>query len=48
MIAYVSALTNGHADRKVKGKVLSQQAESERKFPLKPILDDIFKGIVFY
>lgn len=48
MIAYVSALTNGHADRKVKGNVLSQQAESERKLPIKPILDDIFKGKELY
>ncbi|CAH1397016.1 unnamed protein product [Nezara viridula] len=48
MIAYVSALTNGHADRKVRGKVLSQQAESERKFPVKPILDDVFKGKELY
>ncbi|XP_014284641.1 UPF0415 protein C7orf25 homolog [Halyomorpha halys] len=48
MIAYVSALTNGHADRKVRGKVLSQQAESERKLPVKPILDNIFKEKELY
>lgn len=44
MIAYVSALTNGHADRKVRGNILNQHAEWERRNPIKPILDEFFEG----
>ncbi|KAL1122234.1 hypothetical protein AAG570_003639, partial [Ranatra chinensis] len=44
MIVYVSALTNGHNDRKLRSKVLSQQAEWEKVRPVKPILDKLFEG----
>lgn len=44
MIAYVSALTNGNAHKRVKGKVLSMQAESEKLNPVKPVLDKLFTG----
>lgn len=44
MIAYVSALTNGHTDYQFQEKILTQQAEWERQNPVKPVLDDLFKG----
>jgi len=43
MIAYVSALTNGRNWFKFSEKILSQQAEWERKNPVKPFLDDVFR-----
>jgi len=43
MIAYVSALTNGRNWFQFSEKILSQQAEWERKSPVKPFLDNIFK-----
>lgn len=45
MIAYVSALTNGHANYEFKVPVLTQQAEWERERPVKPILDELFKSM---
>lgn len=47
MIAYVSALTNGHASYEFKVPVLTQQAEWERQRPVKPILDQLFQGNYF-
>lgn len=44
MIAYVSALTNGHNNYQFQEKILTQQAEWERQNPVKPVLDDLFKG----
>jgi len=44
MIAYVSALTNGRNWFQFKEKILSEQAEWERQRPVKPFLDNIFKG----
>ena len=43
MIAYVSALTNGFSDYEFKEDILNQQADWERKKPVKPILDEIFR-----
>ncbi len=45
MIAYVSALTNGHADHTFPGQpVLAEQAAWERHRPVKPVLDALFTG----
>lgn len=44
MIAYVSAVTNGHAHKKLRGNVLNQQAAWERQSPVKPVLDQFFEG----
>jgi len=43
MIAYVSALTNGRNWFRFKEKILSEQAEWERKNPVKPFLDNVFQ-----
>jgi len=42
MIAYVSAMTNGRNWFKFKEKILTEQAEWERRRPVKPVLDKIF------
>ena len=44
MIAYVSALTNGHSDHVFKEPILNEQASWERERPVKPELDRIFRG----
>nr|CAD7575343.1 unnamed protein product [Timema californicum] len=44
MIAYISALTNGSANLIFCDQMLNDQAEQERKEPLKPILDRLFEG----
>ena len=44
MIAYVSATTNGGANFIFKDKLLTEQAEWERKSPVKQTLDGYFKG----
>lgn len=46
MIAYVSALTNGHADYDFEESeaILSKQASWERLRPVKPYLDELFTG----
>ncbi len=44
MIAYVSAVTNGHANFKFEDDIISQQAHCERQRPVKPVLDKIFHG----
>ncbi|XP_003739479.1 UPF0415 protein C7orf25 homolog [Galendromus occidentalis] len=43
MIAYVSALTNGRANFQFQENILSEQAESERKDPIKPVLEQLFE-----
>ena len=43
MIAYISALTNGENSFEFSDKTCSQQAELERKNPVKPFLENIFK-----
>ena len=43
MIAYISALTNGGNSFEFSDKTCSQQAELERKNPVKPFLEKIFK-----
>ncbi|XP_073979672.1 UPF0415 protein C7orf25 homolog isoform X2 [Rhodnius prolixus] len=48
MIAYVSAVTNGHAHKKLRGNVLNQQAAWERQSPVKPVLDQFFEGMELY
>lgn len=48
MIAYVSALTNGHAHKKIRGKILNQLAEFERLNPVKPVLDQFLEGKVVF
>lgn len=46
MLAYVSSVTNGSCDKyEFSVPVLAQQADWECKRPVKPILDDFFKGI---
>lgn len=44
MIAYVSALTNGRCHFRFQENILTEQAESERQNPVKPILDTLFGG----
>lgn len=44
MLAYVSQLSNGGAYYTFQEKLINEQAEMERKDPLKPILDKIFEG----
>ena len=44
MIAYVSALTNGHSNYEFKEPILSQQALWERQRAVKPILEELFRG----
>jgi hypothetical protein len=44
MIAYVSALTNGHAEYTFREPIMTEQAAWERKRPVKPILDKMFEG----
>lgn len=43
MIAYVSALTNGHTNYVFQEAILTDQAKRERYNPVKPELDSIFK-----
>ncbi|XP_014610392.1 PREDICTED: UPF0415 protein C7orf25 homolog [Polistes canadensis] len=44
LLAYVSNMTNGYDHFVYKEPLLTQQAEMERKRPVKPILDKLFKG----
>ena len=44
MIAYVSALTNGHAHYEFKEPILNQQAAWERQRAVKPTMDELFRG----
>ncbi|XP_026847845.1 UPF0415 protein C7orf25 homolog [Drosophila persimilis] len=44
MLAYVSALTNGHSHWVFKEPLLTDQAERERASPLKPQLEKILQG----
>lgn len=44
MIAYVSATSNGHANLRFQDKFLSEQAEWERKNPVKEVLNTYFEG----
>lgn len=48
MIAYVSSLTNGGSDHLFHDPLLNQQAEWERRRPVKPILDALFQGSVSF
>ena len=43
MLAYVSELSNGGTNFQFNEKLLEEQAATERKAPIKPILDEIFK-----
>lgn len=43
LIAYVSELTNGGENWIFKERLLSEQAEQERRLPLKPKLEEYFK-----
>ena len=43
MVAYVSALTNGHTQYQFLESLMNQQAEWERIKPAKPMLDAMFK-----
>ncbi|CAO1347720.1 unnamed protein product [Diamesa serratosioi] len=42
MLAYVSELSNGGSNWKFNEKLLNEQADQERKEPIKPILDKFF------
>ncbi|XP_066596080.1 UPF0415 protein C7orf25 homolog isoform X2 [Prorops nasuta] len=44
LLAYVSNMTNGYAYFIYREPLLTQQAEYERVQPVKPILDQLFKG----
>jgi hypothetical protein len=44
LLAYVSNMTNGHANFKFLEPLLTMQAEWERRHPIKPILDELFKN----
>lgn len=44
MIAFVSSLTNGGCHCTFVEPLLNQQAEWERVKPVKPFLDNLFKG----
>ncbi|XP_022660529.1 UPF0415 protein C7orf25 homolog isoform X1 [Varroa destructor] len=44
MIAYVSALTNGRANFRFQENILTEQAESERIEPVKPVLKTLFSS----
>lgn len=44
MLAYVSELSNGGSNYRFNEKLLEEQAASERMNPIKPILDNMFKG----
>jgi hypothetical protein len=46
MLAYVSGLTNGRCNFKFKEPVLNQQAEWERARSVKPVLDQLFQGVI--
>jgi hypothetical protein len=46
MLAYVSGLTNGRCNFKFKEPVLNQQAEWETARPVKPVLDQLFQGVI--
>lgn len=46
MLAYISELSNGGYNWIFKEKILTKQAENERKNPVKIILDKIFEGLV--
>ena len=47
MMAYVSNMTNGHCNYVFKQEVLTQQSAWESKRPVKPVLERLFKGIVY-
>lgn len=42
MIAYASALTNGRCNFRFRENVLTEQAENERRNPVRPALDELF------
>lgn len=44
MLAYVSELSNGGSNSRFNEKLLEEQAMTERKNPIKPILDKVFEG----
>ena len=44
MLAYVSELSNGGTNCRFNEKLLEEQAMTERKEPIKPILDKVFEG----
>jgi hypothetical protein len=46
MLAYVSSLTNGRCNFEFKEPVLTQQAEWEKARPVKPVLDQLFQGMI--
>lgn len=47
LLAYVSNMTNGYNHFIYREPLLTQQAEMERKRPVKPILEKLFKGKTF-
>ncbi|KAJ8680265.1 hypothetical protein QAD02_016052 [Eretmocerus hayati] len=44
LLAYVTNMTNGHANFEYAEPLLTTQAEWERSRPLKPVLDKLFQG----
>ena len=44
LLAYVSNMTNGHANFVYREPLLTDQAEWERSRPVKPFLDKLFEG----
>ncbi|XP_078033712.1 UPF0415 protein C7orf25 homolog [Augochlora pura] len=44
LLAYVTNMTNGYDHFVYREPLLTQQAEMERKLPIKPILEELFRG----
>lgn len=44
LLAYVTNMTNGYSNFVYREPLLTQQAEMERKRPVKPIIEELFKG----
>ncbi|XP_011494815.1 PREDICTED: UPF0415 protein C7orf25 homolog isoform X2 [Ceratosolen solmsi marchali] len=44
LLAYVTNMTNGHANFKFIEPLLTMQTEWERRCPIKPVLDELFKN----
>lgn len=48
LLAYVSNLSNGSTNWEFLESILTDQARAEEKHPVKPILDELFKGDIIY
>lgn len=48
LLAYISNVCNGNCNWIFREGILTEQAEKERQAPLKPVLDNLFKGNYIY